>query len=137
MSTIKDIHNELLENIFDYLNSNEDKISTIISSKATKNDPYLQEYINKRKQEHLLHEAMHERIILEYNDRYPHDHTSIYESSPPSFQTFKDNWIKNNKDNFMKPLPKPKPISNYKPKSKSKSKTIKRILKRFTRKKTK
>lgn len=136
MSTINDIHNELLENIFDYLNSNEDKISTIISSKATKNDPYLQEYINKRKQEHLLHEAMHEHIILEYNDMYPHDHSSIYDSSPPSFQKFKENWIKTNKHNFMKPLSKSKSKSKTKSKTKSKNKTIKRIWKRFTRKKT-
>ena len=50
-TTIKEIPNEVLENILDYLNSNEDKVSTFITSKATRDDPYLKEYIKKWKED--------------------------------------------------------------------------------------
>lgn len=138
--------NELLEKILEYLQSDKDKISSVTVNKEIINDPYIKEYIKKRKEDHLINEAMEERIILEYNDMYPYDYRSIYETSPPSFETFKKHWIKTKKQEFTKPqTPKSKTKSKTKTKTKSKTKTkpkpktkpLKRLWKRLTRKRSK
>tara|TARA_A100001015_G_C14877481_1_gene666986 strand:+ start:566 stop:1102 length:537 start_codon:yes stop_codon:yes gene_type:complete len=143
----KDIHRELMRS---YIDSDKDKISFSTLNKAFMNDAYMKSYRKKMRDDFVINEAMEERIILVYNDTYPNNdverETLPLEDQPPSFETFRKNWIRDNKEKFMRPPPprtKPPTFSSNSskgetsrtPKKTKKSKSKKSTSK--TRKKTK
>ena len=144
----KDIYRELMRS---YIDSDKDKISFSTLNKAFMNDAYMKTYRKRLKDDFLINEAMEERIILEYNDTYPNNdvarETLPLEEQPPSFEIYRKNWIRDNKEKFMRPPPpRTKPptfkgrnssrgLTPKTPKKTKKSKSKKSTSK--TRKKTK
>ena len=102
----KDIHRELMRF---YIDSDKDKISFSTLNKAFMNDAYMKTYRKRLKDDFLINEAMEEQIILEYNYTYPNNdiarETLPLEEQPPSFEIYRKNWIRDNKEKFMRPPP--------------------------------
>ena len=102
----KDIYRELMRS---YIDSDKDKISFSTLNKAFMNDAYMKTYRKRLKDDFLINEAMEEQIILEYNDTYPNNdvarETLPLEEQPPSFEIYRKNWIRDNKEKFMRPPP--------------------------------
>lgn len=145
--TIKDIPRDIHRELMGYIDSDKDKISFSTMNKVLMKDPYMKAYRKRLKDDFVMNEAMEERIILVYNDTYPIN--DDIEDQSPSFETFRKNWIRDNKAKFMRPPPRTKPPSfrrnskgetpsTVKKIKKSKSKkSISKILKKIKKSKSK